>query len=77
MINSTYTAMINEFAANNPDILLTRVSLVKWIQQMKLTPRAISGGRRGGAANNGDANPTNSDLRAYYQFGGGAGPKVR
>ncbi len=77
MINSTYTAMINEFAANNPDIPVD-TSLAGKMDPTNEAYAAAQYLADGVAAlqNNGDANPTNSDLRAYYQFGGGAGPKV-
>jgi hypothetical protein len=77
MINSTYTAMINEFAANNPDIPVD-TSLAGKMDPTNEAYAAAQYLADGVSAlqSDGDANPTNSDLRAYYQFGGATGPSV-
>lgn len=77
MINSTYTQMINEFAKDNPDIQVDTSLAGKMDPQNEAYAAAqyLADGVDTLQAG-GDANPANVDLRAYYQFGSGAGVKV-
>ena len=77
MINSTYTAMINEFAANNPDIPVD-TSLAGKMDPTNEAYAAAQYLADGVAALQaaGDSSPTNVDLRGYYQFGAGLGSQI-
>ncbi len=77
MINSTYTAMINEFAANNPDIPVD-TSLAGKMDPTNEAYAAAQYLADGVAAlqAGGDQSPTNVDLRGYYQFGAGKGVAI-
>jgi len=77
MINSTYQSMINQFAANNPDIPVDTSLAGK----MDPTNEAYAAAQYLADGVNalqaaGDANPTNVDLRGYYQFGAGLGSQI-
>ena len=77
MINSTYTAMINEFAANNPDIPVDTSLAGKMdpTNEAYAAAQYLADGVQALQAG-GDQNPTNVDLRGYYQFGSGKGIAV-
>jgi len=77
MINSTYTAMINEFAQENPDIQVDTSLAGKMDPQNEAYAAAQYIEDGVAALQNGNiANPTNVDLRGYYQFGPTAGVAV-
>jgi hypothetical protein len=77
MINSTYQAMIDQFAANNPGISVDTSLAGKMdpTNEAYAAAQYLADGVQALQAA-GDANPTNVDLRAYYQFGAGAGGQV-
>jgi len=77
MINSTYTAMINEFAQENPDIQVDTSLAGKMdpANEAYAAAQYIEDGVAALQAGN-IANPTNVDLRGYYQFGPTAGVAI-
>jgi hypothetical protein len=77
MINSTYLSMINQFAQENPDIPVDTSLAGKMDPQNEAYAAAqyLADGVQALQAA-GDANPTNVDLRGYYQFGAGLGSQI-
>jgi len=77
MINSTYTAMINEFAQENPDLQVDTSLAGKMDPQNEAYAAAqyLADGVDALQAQ-GVSNPTNVDLRGYYQFGAGLGSQI-
>ncbi|HUZ91937.1 MAG TPA: hypothetical protein VMU78_08565 [Methylocella sp.] len=72
MINSTYQAMINQFAQENPSIQVDSSLAGKMNPQNEAYAAAqyLQDGVQALQIDN-IANPTNVDLRGYYQFGAG------
>lgn len=77
MINSTYQAMIDQFAANNPGISVDTSLAGKMdpTNEAYAAAQYLADGVQALQAA-GDASPTNVDLRGYYQFGAGLGAQI-